>query len=455
MSIPQSTRVHLDAVGGVAGDMFVAAVSGAFQELQFPLLECLSRLSLPVPARARFVAHSDHSLSGQRFEVVQSEAPSLVAEPCAHAHHVSHTHGHRDGHAGSHAADDRYQRAGHVRHSAIVRWIGEAPLSKAVREHAVAIFAALANAEAAVHGVEPEAVEFHEVGAWDSIIDIVAAAFLIDAVGPAKWTIGALPLGGGTVRTAHGVMPVPAPATMYLLRGMPVVDDGVGGERVTPTGAAILRHLSTRGTEGDFVGEAMTVGATGLGFGCRKLEGRANVLRCTVFSAVSAMGAPVANDLVHRIDFDVDDQSAEDLAVGLDRLRAHKDVLQVVQMPVFGKKGRLGSRIELLTRDGCVDAVVEECFLETTTIGLRLQRVGRYTLVRNGTSVLARRGGDPVRVKICSRPGMETAKAEMDDLAHVDGGHASRDRVRRLSESQALGRCGEPITNTLEDPNGN
>ena len=115
-------------------------------------------------------------------------------------------------------------------------------LDPAVRRRALAIFSLLAEAEARVHGCAVEDVLFHEVGAWDSIADIVSAAFLIEESAATNWTVGAIPLGAGRVHTAHGLLPVPAPATALLLEGFPFIDDGVGGERVTPTGAAIVRQ---------------------------------------------------------------------------------------------------------------------------------------------------------------------------------------------------------------------
>ena len=115
-----------------------------------------------------------------------------------------------------------------------------ARIAPAVRTRALAIFTLLAEAEGAVHGTDPAEVTFHEVGAWDSTVDIVAAAFLIEALDPARWSCGAIPLGSGRVRCAHGLLPLPAPAVVHLLRGLATHDDGIGGERVTPTGAAIL-----------------------------------------------------------------------------------------------------------------------------------------------------------------------------------------------------------------------
>jgi hypothetical protein len=486
-------RIHLEPIGGVAGDMFVAAVADAFPEHRAALLDLLVSLRMPVPASARLAMHRGGSLLGTRFVVKALGARALPEEGAAasepahghdhgdghgtgHPHGHGHVHGaghgrghgpghghghdHAHGHSGDrdhheHGPDSHaqagpegdvtptagYHRHGHVSHAWIVRWLHDAGLREPVRRHALGIFRELAESEAAVHGVPLDTVEFHEVGSWDSIIDIVAAAFLIDAVGPARWTCAPLPLGRGTVRTAHGVMPVPAPATLHLLRGLPVVDDGVPGERVTPTGAAIVRYLLAGSVDPRANDAPETVGASGLGFGRRELPDRPNALRCTAFVPIEAVAPSTAaaphEEAVDTLEFEVDDQTAEDLAVGLERLRARDDVLQVFQMPVFGKKGRMATRVHVVARGGAGEAVARACFVETTTIGLRCQRLERRTLARTDVAT----AGEPaerLRVKLCERPNAVTAKAEMDDLARQPGGHAWRERVRRDAEARAL-----------------
>jgi uncharacterized protein (DUF111 family) len=157
-------------------------------------------------------------------------------------------------------------------------------------------------------------------------------------------------------------------------------------------------------------------------------------LRCTQYLPLPSTHDASHADHVDCIEFEVDDQSAEDLAVGLDQLRERADVLQVFQIPAFGKKGRMAVRIQVLARAGSGEAVSQACFEQTTTIGLRLQRVERRTLSRTELPAAT----DSARVKVCERAGTLTAKAEMDDLARVPGGHADRERVRRVSEKQAL-----------------
>jgi uncharacterized protein (DUF111 family) len=318
----------------------------------------------------------------------------------------------------------------------------------------------LADAEARVHGVEPDEVGFHEVGAWDSIADIVGAATLIDAVGAARWTASAAPLGSGRVMTAHGLLPVPAPATARLLMGLRTIDDGVPGERVTPTGAAILRYLCPPpASPSRRVAIDRTLVATGIGFGTRILAGLSNHVRMLCFEPTESGSIDQRIDV---LEFEVDDQSGEDLALGLDRLRAHRAVLDVTQCAVFGKKGRMAVHVQVLAcqsqpadsvhiaddahgahvPDGAdradvagVADVIDACFRETTTLGVRHQTVRRIGLRRRFATT--RVDQQSVRVKLAERPGGVTAKAEADDVA-AHAIHARRASLRSQAELAAL-----------------
>lgn len=396
-------ELHLDLVGGMAGDMFIAALLDLFPEHEAGLRDSLARTGpgLLAGVSARLAPHNDGVLAGKRF---------LVERP--------------GGEGGGHD---------HVAWRRIREGLEASDLDPAVRDHAIAIFRLLAEAEGRVHGVAVEAVSFHEVGAWDSIADIVGAAHLIAAAGAARWTVGAIPLGSGQVRTAHGPLPVPAPATARLLQGFAVIDDGVGGERVTPTGAAILRHLC--GDSARPAPQPRILGATGIGFGTRILPGLSNCVRVLRFDPVEQ--APgFAADAVLVVECEIDDQSGEELALALDRLRAHPAVLDVVQAPVFGKKGRMMAQLRLLARPEARDEVLRLCFAETTTIGLRHSVQARAVLPRRMVEVAA--GDRTLRVKAVDRPGGRTAKAEADDVAGL-AGHAAR-RARRRAAEDAVER---------------
>lgn len=442
------SHIHLDAVGGVAGDMFIAAMTDAFPHLRDGVLAAVRAAGLPAEVGCGFEAHADHALTGSRFRV------DVPGHP-----HAAHAHGH-DGHHGHHAHEEPHTGHGHDhphahpggaghghpdpeghrreaaphahRHFADIRaHLLACALAPEVARHAVAIFTLLAQVEGKIHGKPVDEVSFHELGEWDSIADIVGAAHLIHACGARSWSVSTLPLGSGFVNTAHGRLPVPVPATALLLEGYAFADDGVGGERVTPTGAAIVRHLGCTQAR---PGGAFRLGRTGHGFGTRVMPGLSNVLRVVAFEplAEDAQGsdAPVA-----VIGFEVDDQTPEDLAIALDRLRSLPGVLDVLQSPVFGKKGRIAAQVQVLAEPDRLDAVADACFLETATIGLRYQLTRRRVLPRDLRMVQV--GSRAVRVKVAQRPRAPTAKAESDDTAQVEG-LAGRSALRRAAEDEAL-----------------
>lgn len=398
-------HLHLDAVGGVAGDMFIAALLDVFPHLHGPLIDAIRVAGLPPSVAVSLVAHHDHALAGKRF---------VVLDPQAEHAHAEHVHGDHGGH-GEHAHGSDH---GHRSFADIRAMLQASGLTAPVCEHAIGVFTLLAQAEATVHGTTVESISFHEVGEWDSIADIVGAAFLMDAL-QATWSVGALPLGNGRVRSAHGILPVPAPATALLLEGFDCFDDGLLGERVTPTGAAILRHL--RSFAGPKQGRCA---AAGTGFGTRRFPGMANVLRVLVLESTAA----VNRDRIAEILFEVDDQTPEDLAIGLDRIRQHAGTRDVLQMAAVGKKGRMTTQVRVLADPERLEEITDLCLLETATIGLRYQMLERKTLARRQIEAAPGQGG--VRAKEVERLGTVTRKVEADDLRSV-AGYAERERIRR------------------------
>ena len=383
-------RIHLDAVGGVAGDMFVAGLLDAHPGQADGTLAAIRAAGLPQSVDLRVEPHQDHTLTGTRFDVVLPD---------------------------DNGAEE------HTPFRTLRARLNEADMPSGTRERAQDIFARLAVAEGAVHGVDTEDVTFHEVGAWDSIADIVGAAHLIEQTGAARWSVSSLPMGAGKVKSAHGNLPLPAPAVVELLKGFTLHDDGLKGERITPTGAAILAHLGP--TEGAPHAPGRLV-ESGIGFGTKVFPGISNVLRVLEFEDSSA---GLAEDQVAVLRFEIDDQSAEDLAVGLDNIRSLTGVLDVLQTPAFGKKGRIVAQIQILALADSREAVMAACFNQTTTLGLRWELSRRAILERE-------QAGD---VKLVTRPsGVTTAKAEMDQVAASGGGHADRMAQKRRSEDKAL-----------------
>lgn len=426
-------EIHIDLVGGIAGDIFIGALLDAFPEHVQSVLAAIETVTGRDGARCSLEPVIGEVLAGQRFKVkppfrrIAGERSTRLSA----ARQGGRPNG-TDEVAGIHARGSAHS---HVAWSRIRERLQASDLEPRTVAHAVAIFELLAVAEAFVHGIAVEDVTFHEVGAWDSIADIVGAAQIISCVDATRWTASPAPLGAGRIRSAHGVMCVPAPATTQLLLGLPTIDDGIAGERITPTGAAILRYLCP---PADAPGRASpkirTLVRTGTGFGTRKLQGLSNHLRVLCFEE-SGVSRPFARP-IHVLEFEVDDQSGEDLAMGLDRLRTHHGVLDVTQAPVFGKKGRMMTHVRVLARDGELDSVSDVCFRETTTIGLRHRLVEGIGLARSVEK--AEIEGHPLRVKVVNRPGGKTAKTESDDVLGHES-HANRARLRAAAEQQVLG----------------
>jgi pyridinium-3,5-bisthiocarboxylic acid mononucleotide nickel chelatase len=246
-----------------------------------------------------------------------------------------------------------------------------------------------------------------------------------------------LPLGSGRIRTAHGVLPVPAPATAILLQGLQTIDDGVAGERVTPTGAAIARYLLV--PDQPPLRRTRRLSRSGTGFGARTMPGISNCLRVLAFDELSAGDeGPIGRRQLGVVTFEVDDQPAEDLAAGLDHIRALPGVLDVTQGSVLGKKGRMAAHIQVLVEPTALENAIAACFRETTTIGLRHQITEGAILRRRFDTVEI--AGDKLQVKIVDRPGgQQSAKTEISGAARLSG-HLARERLRREAATEALGR---------------
>jgi len=396
--------------------MFIAAVLDAFPDLRDGMISAIRAAGLPESVGLSVQSHADHALTGLRF---------LVDESRQHGHHEHHGHAHA-----------------HTKFRDIRTMLETAPLPADVRTHAIGIFSRVADAESRVHGVPVEDISFHELGEWDSIADIVGAAFLIARL-DARWTVGSLPQGSGRVNTAHGYLPVPTPATVLLLEGFEFHDDGIAGERVTPTGAAILSYLNANQPHDRKSSRLMRSGS---GFGTRSLPGMSNVLRLLAFEQSVAT---TETDRIAELAFEVDDQTPEDLAIGLDKLRAHPSVVDVLQTPVYGKKGRLAVHVQILADPDDLENVLNACFAETTTLGVRYQIQERRKLRRRHATVQT--NGREVRVKLADRPGGLTAKAEADDVSRIIGDRDERERVRREAEQVSQMETAGQVSQTKKE----
>jgi pyridinium-3,5-bisthiocarboxylic acid mononucleotide nickel chelatase len=415
---PASLAIHLDLVGGISGDMFVAAMVDALPALGAVLradIEAVQATGEPSPA---FRATTSGSLRACTFGIAP---PSGQTTWRTAGNDSAIAPGRAPTHAGTSYTQLRDRLAG-------------APLAAGTRAHALTLLELLADAEARVHGTTIDTVHFHELADWDSLLDLVAAGSIAAQLEGAHWTASALPLGGGTVHTAHGRLPVPAPATSLLLTGYPWQDDGIAGERVTPTGAAIMRHLVPPGRCAAHR-ESGWLLHVGCGAGTRTLPGLPNIVRALVM--VRATDPDADSDVVTVLEFDVDDMTGEEIAVACDRLRAVTGVVDLSLGMRQGKKGRPVSDFRLLALPHAADAVTRACFAETSTLGLRVHEVARRVLRRAEVTAVADAATIPVKVAV--RPGGErTAKAAQDAVSATQG-LGERRRTQGAAVQRALG----------------
>lgn len=312
----------------------------------------------------------------------------------------------------------------HGRHLKQIREIinrADAPAS--VKEKADSAFTAIAEVEAEMHGTTVDRVHLHEVGAVDAILDVMGAIWGMSELGVSRVYCGVIALGDGSVNTAHGVLPVPAPATLRLLEGLAVRPGPEGsGELVTPTGAALVRVLSD-GKPPEHIPLR-----SGYGAGTKQLPNRPNALRI-ILAEASVSGSDV--ETLEWLATDVDDMSAEHVASASERLR-ELGALDVTTTAVQMKKGRMGIRIEVLTRPSLARRLEDELFATTTTLGVRRSSVERRALRRQQRTVDVL--GHAVRVKVATLPdGGHRGKPEYEDVQVV-----SRATGRSLSDVTSL-----------------
>src|ERR1700720_2213578 len=292
--------------------------------------------------------------------------------------------------------------------SAILEIFDKSPLSNSVRKNAAAIFRRLGEAEAAVHDVPLEKIHFHEVGAIDAIVDIVGACIGFAALGIESFACSALNVGGGTAKMAHGILPVPAPATARLLLGKPTYSNGVQKELVTPTGAAIVATLcSSFGPQ-----PQMTVSAIGYGAGTADLEGQPNVLRLMVGEAAEKR-VTAESETIRVLEANLDDMNPQIYGYFLEKALA-AGALDVFATPVQMKKNRPGMLVTVLCKPGDEPKFHEMLFAETTTLGVRSYTAERRVLARQWETVHTAFG--EVRIKVARLNGhIRQASPEFED----------------------------------------
>jgi hypothetical protein len=406
---------YLDCFSGISGDMFLGALvsAGVAPEL---LLETVRGLDIGASLEIRGVDRN--GISATKVDVIVDGQKDLPREEFLQQHddQHEHPHAHEHEHQHAHAHSHSHQHHPHRGLKQIREIIRLAAIPDAAKNTATAIFQALGEVEAKIHHQDVETIEFHEVGSVDAIVDIVCAAVGADALRVDRWVSSPLNVGGGVVKCAHGTLPVPAPATLELLKNAPVYSSGVQKELVTPTGAAIVRTLAA--AYGSF--PSMKVEAVGYGAGGRNLPGMPNVTRLTVGESSEARAAAPL-ERVTVIEANLDDMNPQVFGYVIDRL-LEAGALDVFATPVQMKKSRPGLVLTVLARNQDVERLSKLIFAETTTLGMRLRQEQRLTLERQHVTVTTPWGD--VRVKIGSLDGVVcNAAPEFEDCRRLAAGH--------------------------------
>jgi uncharacterized protein (TIGR00299 family) protein len=420
---------YIDCFAGISGDMFL----GALLEAGVPLgvmQEATTALGLNAGLRVETVDRSGirctkvYVLEDERLAEASEAIPHQPATGSAHEHAI-HKHATNEHAIHEHAAQAQGKhRRVHGRSLSVIRaLIQGAALAEPVKALALRAFELLGSAEAKIHNVPVEQIHFHEVGAVDAIVDIVAASAGIQYLQIGAWHSSALNVGGGMVVCAHGTFPVPAPATAELLRGLPTYSAHVQKELVTPTGAALLRALgATFGPQ-----PAMRVEVIGYGAGTRNPVGFPNVLRVSVGDADGGVTGAWASETVTVLETALDDLSPQLLAYVAETALA-QGALDVMLTPVMMKKGRPGTLLTVLCEPSQRAALTELILRETTTLGVRTRQEERSVLDRTFVHVETAYG--PVRIKIGSRAGeVWNAAPEFEDCRAAAERHAMAVKV--------------------------
>jgi uncharacterized protein (TIGR00299 family) protein len=399
--------LYFDCFNGASGDMILGALIDAGVPLEGV------RAALGSLAIDGYDVTADRVLragvSATKFRVVEhGEAPAthVPAEP--HRHHHEHA-GAPDHHHAHHDEDRAHGHHAHRSLPEIFQIIDRSALSATARARARALFERLATAEAAIHQMPVERVHLHEVGALDSIIDIVGAVYALESLKVERVVVSPVNVGRGMVQSAHGVFPVPAPATVRLLGDAPVFSRGPEAELLTPTGALVLTAYATE--YGPL--PAMRVAATGYGAGDRDFRDTPNVLRVLIGEADDLHPKP--HDPVVVVESEIDDMNPQLFGPLMEQLYG-AGALEVFFVPVQMKKNRPGTLVSVLASPARRQAVVDVLFRETTTIGVRHAEWQRECLDRRIAEVQTAFG--VVRMKVASRGGvLMNAQPEFDDCA--------------------------------------
>lgn len=395
--------LYLDCGMGAAGDMLAAALLELLPDPGAFVAE-LNALGFP-GVHIRTEPAVKCGITGTHFAVTVHGQEEGHGQHHHHHHEHEHKHEHEHHHSGLHEIEHIVQ--------------GHLALPERVKRDVLAVYQQLAEAESHAHGVPVSDIHFHEVGTMDAIADITAVCLLMDRLAPGEVIASPVHTGSGQVRCAHGILPVPAPATAYLLRDVPIYGGAVQGELCTPTGAALLKHFVTR------FGDMPVMRVSAIGYGCGKKDFEAaNCVRALLGETESAAGS------VLNLSCNLDDMTAEAVSFAMERL-FDAGALEVYTLSAGMKKSRSGLLLRVICRPQDRETIVQTIFRHTSTIGIRESVNRRYVLEREIQTVDTAYG--PVRKKISQGFGVTRTKYEYEDLARI-----AREQNLSLKEAEAL-----------------
>jgi len=380
---------------GAAGDMLMASLLELHNNPK-DFLNKLNNIGIP---KVSVVAEPSvkHGVTGTHIRVKINGQ-----EECSDMHDHSHNHGHDHSHDHDHEHEHHHSSFHHIEHL-----IGHLHVSDIVKKNAVGIYKLIAEAESHAHGVPVSQIHFHEVGEMDAIADIVGVCMLMEELSPDMILASPISVGSGQVRCAHGILPVPAPATAHILRDVPIHSGNIVGELCTPTGAAILKHFAQR------YGSMPTMKVSKIGYGMGKKDfERANCVRAFIGETINNNEEEVVVELFCNLD----DMTPEAISYAQELL-LEKGALDVYTTTLGMKKGRTGVLFMCMCKHDLVDAMVSLIFEHTTTLGIREYTSKRYTLKRKIDEIQTMYG--TVRIKTADGYGVSKTKPEYDDIAKI------------------------------------
>lgn len=373
--------LYLDCGMGAAGDMLTAALLELFPQPE-KIIDELNTLGIP---------HVEFSMEksvkcGITGTHVSVKVHGEEEFEHAHAHHHPHEHTHNSLHDIEHLLSHMH-------------------INDAIRKDVMAVYNLIANAESKAHGVPVSEIHFHEVGHLDAVADVTAVCLLMDKLSPEKVIVSPVHAGSGQVHCAHGILPVPAPATAHILQGCPIYGGQIKGELCTPTGAALLKYFA------DDFGDMPVMKVSAIGYGMGKKDFvAANCVRAMLGETDST------KDVMYELNCNVDDMTAEAIGFALECC-FKAGAAEAFTLPVNMKKSRPGTLLRVLCREEFKNALIQTLFKHTSTAGIREAKVQRSVLERSITTIDTPYG--PIRRKDYSGYGVSRSKYEYDDLAHI------------------------------------